>query len=206
MCGVGGVYDDMIWLILIIAAVIAANIFVYERGGGNRRTRETVILAAMCAVTVAGRLAFFAFPGVKPLCAFTILFGMFWKDNPRRFMLGAVSGLVSDFFFGTGVWTLFRMFALGLLACVSGAVFSVLPRNRAAVSVYGFIATLVLYGGIMDLSTVIFMRVPPDLQSVAAVYAAGLPSSLVNAGATAVFLFIMCNAVLRKTDRIRTKL
>ena len=69
----------------------------------NRKpqARELLVIAVMAAIAVAGRMAFFMIPQFKPVCAVVIIAGI-GLGAEAGFLTGAVSGFVSNFFFGQG--------------------------------------------------------------------------------------------------------
>ena len=65
-------------------------------------------------------------------------------------MVGALAALLSNFFFGQGVWTPWQMYAWGLVGYLAGVLGErVLLKSRGALLVYGFISAL-LYGAILN--------------------------------------------------------
>ena len=86
------------------------------------QARELVTLGVLCALGVAGRIAFAPLPQVKPIAAVVILSGVA-LGGEAGFLVGAVTALVSNFYFGQGPWTPYQMFALGLLGFFAGLLF-----------------------------------------------------------------------------------
>ena len=113
------------------------------------QARELVTLGVLCALGVAGRIAFAPLPQVKPIAAVVILSGVA-LGGEAGFLVGAVTALVSNFYFGQGPWTPYQMFALGLLGFFAGLLFcGRKPPPRALLCLYGFLSVLLVYGGIM---------------------------------------------------------
>ena len=67
---------------------------------------------------------------------------------------------ISNFFFGQGPWTPWQMLAFGIIGFISGIVFKkrVLPKTKLSMCIYGFFATFVIYGGIMNPSSIIMWQ------------------------------------------------
>ncbi|MBS1862651.1 MAG: hypothetical protein JSS68_13160 [Actinobacteria bacterium] len=96
---------------LIVGAVLIAGFAWYER---SRPPAQVVALvAALAALATAGRIAFAAFPNVKPTTDIVIFAGYALGAAPG-FAVGALTALVSNFFFAQGPWTPWQMFAWGL--------------------------------------------------------------------------------------------
>lgn len=90
---------------LILLLAFAAMLLRLERR--HVRAREMVILAIMTALAVTGRAAFFLLPQVKPSAAVIILAGALLGAEPG-FLVGAMTGFVSNFFFGRPVDSPFK--------------------------------------------------------------------------------------------------
>lgn len=161
------------------------------------------ILAALCGIAVASRIAFFFLPQVKPIAAVVIITGIAFGAE-TGFVTGAVSAFVSNFYFGQSSGTPFQMFALGMVGFISGILFC-RGGNRLAVAVYGFFSVVIIYGGIVDINTLFFMSQEPSMEMVAGVYLQGLPFNVIFGVSTAVFLFFLYHPVLNRLERIRKK-
>ena len=162
------------------------------------------MMAALCGLAIAGRIAFFFLPQVKPILAFVTLAGIAFGGEVG-FVTGAMSAFVSNFYFGQGSWTPFQMFAMGLVGFVAGILFSGRNPGRGMVALYGFVAAVILYGGIVDINTVFFTSMQPTKESVAGVYLSSLPFNLVLGISTAAFLFVLYRPIIRKIDRVQRK-
>lgn len=162
------------------------------------------MIAALCGLGIAGRIAFFFLPQVKPVVAVVILSGAAFGGEVG-FITGAMSAFVSNFYFGQGSWTPFQMFALGSIGFVAGILFYKRKHHRIIVSLFGFFAVVVLYGGIVDINTVFFSSQQPGWEIVAAVYLGALPFNVILGLSTAVFLFFLYTPVLRHINRVQTK-
>ena len=169
------------------------------------QARELVTLGVLCALGVAGRIAFAPLPQVKPIAAVVILSGVA-LGGEAGFLVGAVTALVSNFYFGQGPWTPYQMFALGLLGFFAGLLFYRRKTpSRTALCLYGFLSVLVIYGGIMNPAAVLMAQSAPTLSMFAAAYAAGLPMDIVHALSTAAFLFFAARLMLSRLSRVKEK-
>lgn len=190
--------------LLIIVGTMIPFFMVFERRGPQ--ARELVVLATISAIAVAGRAAFFFLPQFKPVCAIVIIAGVCFGAE-SGFLVGAVTGFVSNFFFGQGAYTPWQMFCFGIVGFVAGILFrkGLLKRSRVALSVYGGLATLVLYGGIINLGTLLIAGIPFTPPAIVACYAAALPFDLVHAAATVFFMLVIGRPMLEKIDRLKVK-
>ena len=97
-------------LLIIICAMIPF-FMVFEKR--KPQARELIIIATLSAIAVAGRAAFFMLPNFKPVCAIVIIAGVCFGAE-SGFLVGAVSGFVSNCFFGQGSHTPWQMFGNSL--------------------------------------------------------------------------------------------
>lgn len=162
------------------------------------------ILASLCGLAIASRVAFFFLPQVKPLAAIVILAGVAFGAE-AGFVTGAVSAFVSNFYFMQGPWTGFQMFALGLVGFFGGLLFFQGKGHRLTVALYGFFSVIILYGGIVDINTIFFTAQEPTAAIVAQVYLSALPFNGIYGLSTAMFLFLLYQPVLRKLERLQRK-
>ena len=127
------------------------------------------MIASLCALAIAGRIAFFFLPQIKPIAAVVILAGVSFGGEVG-FVTGALSAFVSNFYFGQGSWTPFQMVALGLVGFFAGVFFYGRESKRWLVALYGFFAVVIIYGAIVDLNTIFFTSQQLSLSVVCFVY------------------------------------
>lgn len=205
---VGTVYlNDQKYLFISLLVLIESMLpffLIFE--GRKPQARELVIIAVMCAIAIAGRSAFIMLPQVKPVVALIIIAGTA-LGSESGFIVGAVTMLVSNIYFGQGAWTPWQMFAAGIIGFISGFIFrkGLFNCNRAVISVYGFVVTIVVYGGIMNFGSLVLTRVPINNASLAAFYAQGLPMDIIHALSTMVILWFAAEPMLNKLQHAKTK-
>ena len=134
---------------LILFAVLLAGFAWYER---SRPPAQVVALvAALAALAIAGRIAFAAFPNVKPTTDIVIFAGYALGGAPG-FAVGALAALVSNFWFGQGPWTPWQMAGWGFCG-VLGAALGLGFRHAgrlALAATCGFAG--ILYGALLNFS------------------------------------------------------
>lgn len=205
---VGTTYlDDQKYLfisLLVLLECMLPFFLVFE--GRKPQARELIIIAVLCAIAIAGRTLFIALPQVKPVIAIVIIAGIAFGGE-TGFVVGAVSMLVSNIYFGQGAWTPWQMFAAGIIGFLAGVIFkkNLLRKNTGAVSVFGFIITVIIYGGIMNFSSLILTRTPVNLGTITAFMVQGFPLDLIHALSTLVVLFLLSKPMLEKLDRVKLK-
>ena len=70
---------------------------------------------------------------------------------------------------------------------------------------YGFLATVVIYGLLLDTSTALSVLEGLTWQSVLACYVAGVPVNITHGVSTVVFLLLCAKPMLKKIRRMRKK-
>jgi energy-coupling factor transport system ATP-binding protein len=160
----------------------------------------------MCALGIAGRAAFFMLPHVKPVAALAIVTGVAFGGE-AGFLFGAMTGFLSNMFFGQGAWTPWQMFAYGIIGFLAGVMFrkGLLARNRLALCAYGGLAAFLIYGGLMNASSVLMYQANPTLGMFLVYMVQGIPLDLIHGAATVMFLSVLAHPMLEKLDRIKVK-
>lgn len=190
--------------ILIILYVMIPFFLVFENR--NPKTREIMVIAVLSAIAVAGRSAFFMLPQFKPVVAIVIISGV-TLGAESGFLVGAVSGFVSNFFFGQGPWTPWQMFCFGIIGFLAGILFKIgiLKKNKIYLCIYGGLSTFFIYGGIINIGSLLIFTSRLSLKALLATYASGFWFDIVHSIATVFFLFILSQPMIEKIDRIKIK-
>ncbi len=190
--------------LLIILETMIPFCMVFE--SRKPKARELVVISVLCAIAVAGRAAFFMLPQIKPVIALLVITGVCFGGE-TGFFVGAVTGFVSNFFFGQGPWTPWQMFALGIIGFLAGVLFQkgFVPKYRFSLCVFGFLATVVIYGGIMNPASLIMSQNVITGEMVLAAYLVGLPMDLIHAVGTVVFLWLLSVPMIEKLERMKIK-
>ena len=80
-----------------------------------------------------------------------------------------------------------------------------LRKNKLSLCLYGAITTIVIYGGIMNISSVVMVSSKVTLPMILAAYGTGIWFDLVHASATVFFLYLISDSMIEKLDRVRYK-
>lgn len=205
---VGSYYFDIknyyLMALLVLLACMLPFFMVFE--GRKPQARELTVIAVLCALGVAGRAAFFMLPQFKPVLALTIIAGVAFGGE-TGFLVGAMTMLASNFLFSQGPWTPFQMFAAGIIGFLAGVLFRKgwLRRSRGALCLFGAIAAIVIYGGLMNPVSALLYSQDLSWQVLVSYYLTGFPMDCVHAAATVFFLWVLAEPMLEKLDRIKTK-
>lgn len=200
----GDRHYNMVALLVLLECMLPF-LLIFE--GRKPKARELVIIAVLCAIGVAGRSVFFMLPQFKPVMALTIIAGVAFGGE-TGFLVGAVTMLASNVLFSQGPWTPWQMFSMGIIGFLAGILFRKgwLRRNRISLAVFGAIAAMVIYGGIMNFASAIMWNSGGlNWNVVLAYYVSGFPMDLIHALATVIFLMLGAEPMLEKLDRIKVK-
>jgi energy-coupling factor transport system substrate-specific component len=134
---------------VLIGAVLLGGFAWYERS--RPPSQVVALVAALAALAIAGRVAFAAFPNVKPTTDIVVFAGYALGPAPG-FAVGALTALVSNFWFGQGPWTPWQMAGWGMCGLL-GAAFALGCRNAGRFSlaaICGFAG--IAYGLLLNFS------------------------------------------------------
>lgn len=190
--------------VLIILQTMLPFVLVFE--SRKPQAREIITIAVLCAIAVAGRSAFFMLPQFKPVIAIVIISGVAFGGE-AGFLVGSMTGFLSNIFFGQGPWTPWQMFAFGIIGFLAGILFckGMLGRSPLQLAVFGGLSTFIIYGGIMNPASVIMWQPNPTPEMFILAYLQGIPFDLVHSAATVFFLTTISRPLLEKLDRIKIK-
>lgn len=198
--------DSVNYYIVSVVILIASMLPFFVSYEQKKVTaRDITLTATLIALAVVSRAAFYLVPQVKPIAAVVIVSAVCLGAH-KGYIIGAFSAFVSNFIFGQGMWTPFQMVALGTVGLLAGLIFRWLKVNRYTLSIVGFVLATVVYGAIVDMSTVLSAYGNNvTLKGALSIYASGAVFSLVFGGATAVFLFLFGMPFIIKIERISKK-
>lgn len=199
--------DDRSYYFISLLIIIYTMIpFFMAFEGRKPKARELIIIAVLSAIAVVGRMAFFAVPQFKPVVAIVIITGVCFGGE-SGFLTGAIAGFISNFFFGQGPWTPWQMFSFGIIGFLSGILFAKgrLKKNRISLCIFGGLATFIIYGFIMNVSSLFMFSSNISFKALGAMIISGVPFDLVHAAATVIFLFLISEPMIEKLNRIKIK-
>jgi energy-coupling factor transport system substrate-specific component len=134
---------------LILGGVLVAGFTWYERS--RPPSQVVALVAALAALAIAGRIAFAAFPNLKPTTDIVIFAGYALGGAPG-FAVGALAALVSNFWFGQGPWTPWQMAGWGLCG-ILGAALALGVRNAGRLSLAATCGlAAIAYGALLNFS------------------------------------------------------
>ena len=202
------VWDNRKYYIISLLIILLSMVpFAFRFERRKPMARELVVLAVMVAIGVAGRAAFYMLPQFKPVAAIVIIAGIAFGAE-SGYIVGAMTGFLSNFIFGQGPWTPWQMAAFGIVGLLAGLLFhkkdGELPK-LLQLCIFGFIVTFAVYGFIVDCSTLFTSAQEISWESLLAILASGVLFNLIHGAATVVFLLVLAKPMLKKLNRIRVK-
>lgn len=187
---------------IIIALAVAALALLLFAAGFEKKstgTRRMVIVAVMTALCFAGRFI----PFLKPVAALTIITALY-LGGEAGFLVGSLSAILSNFYFGQGPWTAFQMLAWGLIGLFAGILSKTLLKSRALLLIYGFIAGIG-YSFFMDIWTVLWYNEGFSVKLYAAALISAIPYTVSYAVSNVLFLYVLAPPFGEKLQRIKVK-
>lgn len=187
----------------ILALAILAGFAWFERSRPSARVIAAV--AALAALAVAGRVALAPIPNLVATTDVALLAGYALGGGPG-FAVGALAGLVSNFWLGQGPWTPWQMAGWGLVGVAGAGLARVHGRDagRLRLAVWAGLAGLA-YGALLDLSVMVSYGGEQSLDRYLALSARGIPFNLVHAAGNFTLMLAAGPAFIRILDRYRDR-
>lgn len=181
------------------------SLLVFSCGFERRKTgtRRLILVAVMTAISVIGRFVFAVIPAFKPITAVVVITAIY-IGGEAGFLTGALSALISNFYFGQGPWTPFQMLSWGMLGLVAGLLSRPLKRSRVFLSLYGVFSGCV-YSFIMDIWTVLWYNGSFNADLYTAALLTAVPYSIVYAVSNVIFLNLLSRPFGEKLERVKIK-
>ncbi len=181
-----------------IIAVFSLLLFICGFEKKKIGTRRMVIISVMISLCIVGRFI----PFFKPVTAITVITAVYIGAE-SGFLVGSLSALLSNFYFGQGPWTPFQMLSLGLIGFIAG-VLSKYLKKKPLLLTYGVCAGAT-YSLIMDVWTVLWYNhgFDPSLYTTA-IYTA-VPHMTMYCISNFLFLWFIAKPFGEKLERVRLK-
>ncbi len=164
---------------------------------------KMVLIAALTAISVMGRMLFYALPGFKPVTAIVIITGIYFGAE-SGFMVGALSAVISNFAFGQGPWTPFQMLTWGLIGLIAGFLSAQLKKSKVCLYGYGVLSG-VAFSMIMDVWSVLWQDGVFNPSRYIGYLLSSTGYMIIYAVSNVVFLFLLANPIGAKLERVKDK-
>ena len=166
-------------------------------------TTRLILIAVLTALSVIGRFIFVFLPAFKPVTAMAIITALYFGPE-AGFMTGALTAVISNFYFGQGPWTPFQMFAFGMLGFFAGILAKPLKKSRILLLGYGVLAG-VFYSLVLDVFSALWQDNSFLWSRYIAMLISSLPMTAIYAASNVIFLLILEKPIGEKLSRIKTK-
>lgn len=199
-------FDDRSYVFISFLLVILALIpFLMSFENKEVNTRYMIIIAVLVALSVVGRFLFAAIPAFKPVTAIVVIAAIFFGAE-AGFLVGALSAIISNIYFGQGPWTPFQMFAWGMIGFIAGLpkIRHSLRRNRFILVLYGIFAGII-YSLMMDVWTVLSIDNAFNFKRYLTAITLATPFMVTYAVSNVIFLLLIIKPIGEKLDRIKLK-
>jgi len=187
----------------VLGVALAAGFVWYERG--HPSARVLALVGTLAALAVLGRIAFAPLPNVKPTTDIVLIAGYALGGAPG-FVVGAISALVSNFFYGQGPWTPWQMAAWGAVG-IGGAVLARMTARRLGrlPLALACAAAGLGYGFVLDVSTWINFTGGATSGTLGAVLISAAPFDAAHAIGNFLFCLAFGPALVRAVSRFRDR-
>ena len=186
-------------IVSLTAAAMTVVLFISGFEKKSTGTRRLVIVSVMTALCFLGR----CIPKLKPIMALTIITGIY-LGGESGFLVGAMTAILTNFYFGQGPWTVFQMFAWGIAGYCAGMFSTMLKKSRPLLIIYGALAGVV-YSFIMDIWTVLWYNGNFELKLYLAALVTAISYTISYAVSSVLFLLIFAKPFGSKLERIKVK-
>jgi energy-coupling factor transport system substrate-specific component len=187
---------------VILAVVLLGGFAWYERS--RPPSQVVALVAALAALAIAGRIAFAAFPNVKPTTDIVVFAGYALGPAPG-FVVGALAGLVSNFWFGQGPWTPWQMAGWGMCG-VMGAALALGTRNAGRLSLAAVCGLAgIAYGVLLNFSLMATYGGDLSLERFLTLEARAIPFDLAHVVGNVAFALLAGPAMVRMLVRFRQR-
>lgn len=192
------------WLLSLVFVALAMLPFFMKYEAKKMQSREVMMMVMLIAIAAVSRVPFAAIPSVLPM-TFIIIVSALVFGAQSGFMIGALSAIVSNILIGQGPWTPWQMFGWGMIGCVAGLLKDTWwMRTMWGKVIFGFVAGI-LFGWMMNLTSVIAIMADISWGAIMTIYAAGAVFDLLHACSNVVFILIFAKSWIRILERFKKK-
>ncbi len=187
----------------LVTLAIGAGLLWYERS--RPPSQIVALVAVLAALAVAGRIVLAPLPNVVATTDIVIIAGYVLGPAPG-FAVGALGGLISNFWLGQGAWTPWQMVAWG--ACgIAGALLWRATRGRAGRFTLALACGLagLAFGAWMNLQTVVSYGGDISLERYLALQVRAIPFDLAHMTGNIIFALIAGPAMIAALRRFRER-
>ena len=189
--------------LLILAATLLGGFAWFERS--RPPSQIVALVGALAALAVAGRILLSPIPNVVPTTDIVLIAGYALGGAPG-FAVGALAGLVSNFWLGQGPWTPWQMAGWGLTGLAGAGLASLTGRRvgRLSLAIVCALAGFA-YGALLDFSLMVTYGGEQSLDRFLVLSGRGLPFNIAHAAGNAALALAAGPAMVRMLARYRRR-
>ncbi len=188
---------------VVVTLALGAGLLWYER---SRPPAQIVALVAvLAALAVAGRILLAPIPNVVATTDIVLFAGYVLGPAPG-FAVGALGGLISNFWLGQGAWTPWQMVGWGMTGIAGAALWRVTRgrADRVTLAVVCGLAGLV-FGAWMNLQTMVSYGGEMSLDRYLALEVRAIPFDLAHMTGNVAFALVAGPAMISALRRFRER-
>ncbi|MGK2939105.1 MAG: DUF6580 family putative transport protein [Solirubrobacteraceae bacterium] len=186
----------------LLAFALATGFWWYERT--KPPAKVIALVATLAALAAIGRIAFAPLPNIKPTTDIVLIAGYVLGGAPG-FVVGALTALVSNLFFGQGPFTPWQMASWGLVGLFGALLARLFGRDLGRVELAAACGAAGLgFGLIMDVHMWILYS-GHTLTELWVVLGRGVPFNVAHAVGNVVFCLTFGPLLVRSLQRFRER-
>lgn len=189
--------------LVVLLIALGAGMLWYERS--RPPSQIVALVAVLAALAVAGRIVLAPIPNVVATTDIVIIAGFVLGPAPG-FAVGALGGLVSNFWLGQGIWTPWQMVAWGMCGVAGGMLWKLTGGriNRWwLAAVCG--AAGITFGAWMNLQTMVSFGGEISLDRYLALEVRAIPFDIAHMTGNIVFALAAGPAMIAALTRFRSR-
>jgi len=162
--------------------------------------RYFAVIAVMTSLSVVGRFIFAPIPGFKPIASIVILTGVYFSAE-AGFLVGSLSALISNMYFGHGPWTPFQMLGWGLVGLLAGWLAPLLKSKNLFLIIYGAFAGI-FFSVVMEIWSTVWYSPEFNISMFLTLFYASVPFTVLYSASNMLFLKLTNRMIGRKLERV----
>lgn len=182
-----------------VIAVLSLLLFYCSFDTKKLTSRRLVLSAVMTSLCVIGRFI----PFFKPVTAITVISSSYMGAE-SGFLIGSLSALISNMYFGQGPWTPFQMVAWGIIGYVSGLIAPLLKKSKLFAVIFSALCGI-LFSLIMDVWTALWYNGELNISLYFTAVATSLPHMLLYTVSNVAFTLALYRPMGERFERIKMK-
>ncbi|MBN8867712.1 MAG: ECF transporter S component [Solirubrobacterales bacterium] len=189
--------------VALLMVALGAGMLWYERS--RPPSQIVALVAVLAALAVAGRIVLAPIPNVVATTDIVIIAGFVLGPAPG-FAVGALGGLVSNFWLGQGIWTPWQMVAWGMCGVAGGVLWKMTGGrvNRWGMAAFCGLAGI-LFGAWMNLETMVSFGGEMSLDRYLALEVRAIPFDIAHMTGNVVFALAAGPAMVAALVRFRER-